>query len=53
MWENNLFPVKRAAYATSDVNLNQDLAKLSTWDLAALEKREKELIAEACKIWTI
>jgi Protein of unknown function (DUF1524) len=51
--ENSSFAVKRAAYAASKVTLNQDLAKLSRWDLAALDQRETDLIAEACKIWVI
>jgi len=50
---NDPFPVKKSAYAASNVTLNQDLAKLPNWDLAALEQREKDLITEACKIWTI
>ena len=51
--ENSPFQVKQAAYAASSVSLNQDLAKLPQWDLTALEKREADLIAEACKIWVI
>jgi hypothetical protein len=47
------FSAKKAAYAASSVTLNQDLAALPTWDLAALVKREQELIKEACLIWTI
>ena len=51
--ENSPFAVKKAAYAASKVTLNRDLADLPTWDLAALDRRETELIAEACKIWVI
>jgi hypothetical protein len=50
---NALFPAKKAAYAASSVTLNQDLAKLPKWDLAALDARETELISEACKVWVI
>lgn len=50
---NDTFEVKKPAYAASHVTLNQDLAKLPKWDLAALEHREDELIKEACLIWTI
>jgi hypothetical protein len=51
--ENSQFAVKKAAYAASNVTLNQDLATLPNWDLAALDHREIGLIAEACKIWII
>lgn len=50
---NDPFQNKRPAYAASHVTLNQDLAKLPKWDLAALEQRENDLIKEACLIWTI
>ncbi|TYB47889.1 DUF262 domain-containing protein [Actinomadura chibensis] len=50
---NDPFDVKKPAYAVSQVTLNQDLSKLPAWDMAALEKRENDLIKDACLIWKI
>ena len=50
---NAPFLAKKAAYAASSVTLNQDLALVPSWDLAALNTREKNLINEACLIWKI
>lgn len=47
------FHSKKSSYAASSVTLNQDLAKLPYWDLAALNARENELITEASKVWVI
>ncbi|MDG4803139.1 DUF262 domain-containing HNH endonuclease family protein [Micromonospora sp. WMMD980] len=45
---NDDFLTKQPQYSASQVGLNRDLGKLPGWDLAALERREQELIDEAC-----
>jgi hypothetical protein len=51
--DNADVPAKVPLYAASGVRLNQDLAKASSWDLAAIEQREVELIDEACMLFRL
>jgi len=50
---NDLFPQKKAAYAASVIALNRTIGALAGWDLNAFEDREKQLIADACKIFVV
>ena len=50
---NANFSQKKAMYANSRVSLNRDLANLDTWDQKALQKRRKQLVDMAVKIFTI
>lgn len=47
------FSEKKAIYANSSVSLNRDLANLDTWNRKELEKRRKQLVDMAVKIFTI
>ena len=47
------FPQKKTMYAKSSVSLNRDLANLDIWDQKALQKRRKQLVDMAVKIFTI
>lgn len=47
---NEPFEDKLALYGASKVSLNHDLAKITSWTLETLEKRESLLVAQACKI---
>lgn len=50
---NEDFVTKKSIYATSKVGLNRELSSLRRWDLAELEKREKELIKRACLVFRV
>lgn len=50
---NDLFPAKKSFYKVSCIGLNRDLGQLTKWDLAAFKKREGQLIANACKVFTV
>ena len=47
------FPDKKTSYARSSVSLNRDLADLDTWNQEKLQKRRKQLVDMAVKIFTV
>lgn len=46
------FDVKKTYYAQSKIKLTKDLSNLSSWDIAAIDKRQDELWQIAKDIWS-
>lgn len=51
--QNAPFSQKAPKYQQSAAHLNRDLGLLSTWDLAAADRRLDQLLDAACKVWRI
>lgn len=51
--KNSNFEIKKESYKDSNIQLNQELAKLKKWTISSIENRQKELAKIAIKRWNV
>ena len=51
--KNSNFEIKKESYKDSNIQLNQELAKLKRWTISSIENRQKELAKIAIKRWNV